>query len=96
MHITKSYLTNEKLSVKVNVNFNYGDREMKLSEKVSEISKIDSDIAYLKDEYEENKLWGSCPDGDVRFESMLEWLHANQHKVEHMIMVANKIEGLSK
>ncbi|QAY18001.1 DNA polymerase III beta subunit [Pseudoalteromonas phage C7] len=29
-HITKSYLTNEKLSVKVNVNFNYGDREMKI------------------------------------------------------------------
>ena len=47
--------------------------------------------AYLRDGYNENKLYGNR-DGEVEFDTMLEWLFENQHEVEMMVEMANKIE----
>lgn len=69
---------------------------MKLKEKVAQVGAISKDVEYLRDQYFGMTLWGSCPDGDVKFDDLIQWLFDNQHDVEHMISVANKIEELSK
>lgn len=67
-----------------------------MEDKIKLISSIDGDLAFLREEYEKTKLWGSCPDGDVKFETVMEWLSKNKHAVEHMIKVGDNIKQLSK
>lgn len=62
----------------------------------NKITSISSDVEYLKGEYEQVKLWGSCPDGDVKFGQIANWLYENQYLVEHMIKVSNDLKELNK
>lgn len=62
----------------------------------NKITRISNDVEYLREEYEQVKLWGSCPDGDVKFGKIASWLYENQHIVEHMIKVANDLKELDK
>ena len=67
-----------------------------MNDKISKIKKIAADTDYLKDEYEKVKLWGSCPDGDLKFESLMEWLSSedNIYMIEHMIKVSKEIKEI--
>ncbi len=67
-----------------------------MQDKIAIISKVKNDLDYLRSQYEPVKLWGSCPDGDVKFESFMEWLsdEDNQYMVEFMINTAKVIKGL--
>lgn len=69
-----------------------------MSDKISKIKKIAADTDYLKDEYEKVKMWGCCPDGDVKFESLMGWLSNNDniYMIEHMIKVSKEIQQLTK
>lgn len=62
--------------------------------KIEAIQKINDDCDYLRGEYDLIKLWGSCPDGDVKFDSLIEWLAENADVVEHMISTSKKIKEL--
>lgn len=66
-----------------------------MKDKIKLISSLDSDLKYLSEEYDRVKLWGDNPDGDVKFERLMEWLHENKHAVEHMIKVGDDIKRLS-
>jgi len=67
-----------------------------MNDKISKIKKIAADTDYLSDEYEKVKLWGSCPDGDLKFESLMEWLsnEDNIYMIEHMIKVSKEIKSI--
>ena len=64
--------------------------------KISKMKKIVADTDYLKDQYETVKLWGKCPDGDVEFESLMEWLsnEDNIYMIEFMIKVSKEIKEI--
>ena len=66
-------------------------------DKIALINQISNDVNYLEGEYENKKLWGSRPDGDVKFSSMMEWLgnDDNIDLLEHMIKVSKDIKRLS-
>ncbi len=65
-------------------------------DKISKMKSIVSDIDYLKGEYEVVKLWGCCPDGDLKFEMLMEWLAIddNVYIIEHMIKVSKEIKEI--
>lgn len=67
-----------------------------MSDKISKIKKLASDADYLKEEYEKSKMWGNCPDGDLKFESLMEWLsnEDNVYMIEFMIKVSKEIKAL--
>ena len=60
------------------------------------IKRISGNIEYLKDEYESKKLWGSRHDGDVKFNSLMEWLSDEDNilLLESMIEVSKDIKKL--
>lgn len=68
-----------------------------MKDKLAKISKINDDVKYLKDEYEKVKMWGDNLDGDLKFESLMEWLsyEDNIYMIEHMIKVSKDIKALS-
>ncbi len=66
----------------------------KFKDRVNKIKSVSDDIKYLDEEYSQSVLYGSAPGGDVRFESLMEWLLENSYNVEHMIKVARKIQEL--
>jgi len=68
-----------------------------MDDKISKMKKIVADTDYLRDEYEKVKLWGSNPDGDLKFESLMEWLSKedNIYMIEHMIKVSKEINILT-
>ena len=66
----------------------------KAADKIKSIKQINSDLEYLKGEYDSYKLWGHCPDGDVKFENLLAWLVEHKYDVEHMIKVGTQLEEL--
>ena len=65
-----------------------------MTSKISKMKNLVQESDYLKDEYEPIKLCGSCPDGDVPFDKMMEWLAANEHVVEHMLKVSKEINSI--
>lgn len=65
-----------------------------MQDKIGTIGSLNSDLKYLSDEYEAVKMWGVCPDGDVRFVSIMEWLAENEHLALHMIKVSKVIKEL--
>lgn len=67
-----------------------------MDDKITKITKINADIKYLKDEYERVKMWGSCPDGDLKFEALMEWLSNddNVYTIEFMIKVSKAIKSI--
>ena len=69
-----------------------------MTDKISKMKKIVADTDYLKDEYEKVKMWGDCPDGDLKFEKLMEWLSndVNVYMMEFMIKVSKEIQLLTK
>jgi len=69
-----------------------------MTDKISKMKKIVADTDYLKDEYEKVKMWGGCPDGDLKFEKLMEWLSndVNVYMMEFMIKVSKEIQLLTK
>ena len=67
-----------------------------MKDKLKNISKVNDDIKYLKDEYEKVKMWGSNPDGDLKFEVLMDWLdnEDNVYMVEHMIKTIKIIKDI--
>ena len=65
-----------------------------MKDKIKKMKNLIQESDYLRDEYEPVKLWGDCPDGDVKFDRMMEWLVANEHVVEHMLKVSKEINEL--
>lgn len=60
-----------------------------------EITKLSDDLKYLKDEFEsQNKLWGSCPDGYVALDTMIEYCKENDYLLEHIIKVAKQVNSI--
>jgi hypothetical protein len=68
-----------------------------MDDKISKMKKIVDDTDYLKDEYEKVKMWGDCPDGDLKFERLMEWLSNNDnvYMMEFMIKVSKEINQLT-
>tara|TARA_R110002096_G_C14216228_1_gene690435 strand:- start:30 stop:212 length:183 start_codon:yes stop_codon:yes gene_type:complete len=60
------------------------------------MKKIVTDTDYLRDEYERVKMWGNNPDGDLKFESLMEWLsnEDNIYMMEFMIKVSKEIKSI--
>ena len=67
---------------------------MSVKEKIEKISKIESDLKYLRSEYKNITLWGSAPDGDVKFDSLIEWLAKNEHTVDFMLKTAKSLDDI--
>ena len=65
-----------------------------MEDKIKIIKRLSQDAEYLRNEYETIKLWGSCPDGDVKFDKLMEWLVKNDYLVEHMIKVSKEIHSI--
>jgi hypothetical protein len=68
-----------------------------MDDKISKMKKIVADTDYLKDEYGKVKMWGECPDGDLKFEKLMEWLSSedNVYMMEFMIKVSKEINQLT-
>ncbi len=64
-------------------------------EQVSNITKLSAEINNFRDCYKSCKLYSSPPDGDVRVETILEWLTENPHMAEIAIEIS-KLEGVVK
>lgn len=62
-----------------------------MKDKISEMARLVSECKYLSEEYQRVKLWGQCPDGDVCFESIMEWMSKNDALVEHMLSIAKQV-----
>jgi len=65
-----------------------------MKEKMEKISRVESDLKYLRDEYKSIALWGSSPDGDVRFETLIEWLAENGDTVDLMLKTAKALNDI--
>ena len=65
-------------------------------DKINKISKINDDLNYLRDEYKLVQMSGCVPDGELRFEKLMEWLSENEnyYLIEHMIKVNKDIKSL--
>ena len=62
--------------------------------KIEKIKDVNNNIEWLRDEYNSITLWGSCPDGDVKFEAFIEWLGKNSDNIEYMIKLAKDMDEL--
>ena len=69
---------------------------MKPSEKATLISKTNDYLSYLREEYNRCVLWGSDPDGDVKFEQLIDWLSKDQnsYNMDHLIKVIRDMEKI--
>ena len=67
-----------------------------MDDKISKMKKIVADTDYLRDEYEKVKMWGACPEGDLTFEMLMQWLSNddNVYMMEHMIKVSKEIKEI--
>ena len=45
-----------------------------MEDKIEVLSKLTCDLDYLREEYNAIHLSGSCPDGDVKFNTLMGWL----------------------
>lgn len=70
------------------------DMTLDVQDKLKKMQKLTQDCDYLRDEYEQVKLWGSCPDGDVKFEKLMGWLSKNDDIVSHMLKVSKEINEI--
>tara|TARA_R100000541_G_C1897352_1_gene84098 strand:- start:102322 stop:102522 length:201 start_codon:yes stop_codon:yes gene_type:complete len=51
---------------------------------------LSNNITYLKEEFE-GKLWGSCPDGDVKLYQMLEFAREYDWLLEDIIKLSKEL-----
>jgi len=67
---------------------------IKMKDKISKMKNAIKETDYLRDEYNSIKLWGDNPDGDVKFEKLMEWLAENDYIVEYMLKVSKDIKAI--
>tara|TARA_R100001143_G_scaffold39707_1_gene36298 strand:- start:238 stop:435 length:198 start_codon:yes stop_codon:yes gene_type:complete len=65
-----------------------------MKEKIKKISKIENDLNYLRGEYKNIVLWGTIPDGDVSFESLIEWFANNEDVAKFMLDTAKELNEI--
>ena len=65
-----------------------------MKDKITKMKELSHNVDYLRDEYEQIKLWGSFPDGAVAFEKIMQWLVDNEWVVHHMLQVSQEINSL--
>ncbi len=66
-----------------------------MKNKTQGIIALAEDLIYLKGELEgESKLYGSCPDGYVTLDAMIEYCKENDHLLEHIIKVARQVNNV--
>ena len=65
-----------------------------MKDKMKKISKVESDLKYLRGEYKDIVLWGSAPDGDVKFDSLMEWFGKNEDTVDYMLKTAKALNDI--
>ena len=64
---------------------------MKTEDKINMIKRMHSDIEYASSEFE-GKLFGSKPDGDVKFHQMVEFAKENDWLLEMIIKIAKELD----
>ena len=62
-----------------------------IEEKLKEISKLSNDIEYIQSEFR-GKLFGSCPDGDVKIHQMIHFAKEYDWLLEMIIDVSKKLD----
>ena len=65
-----------------------------MKKKMEKIHKVESDLNYLRGEYNNITLWGNAPDGDVKFDSLIEWLAENELTVDFMLKTAKALNDI--
>lgn len=65
-----------------------------MKEKMEKIRKLENNLKYLRGEYSNITLWGSAPDGDVKFDSLIEWLAKNEDTVDFMLKTAKELNDI--
>lgn len=65
-----------------------------MKDKIESIGKINSDLEYLRGEYENITLFGRTPDGDVEFSKLIEWLAENEDTVDFMLKTAKALKDI--
>lgn len=61
-----------------------------IEQKINETKQLASDIEYLQKEFE-GKLYGSCPDGDVKLHQMIAFAKEYDYILEHIIKISKNI-----
>jgi len=65
-----------------------------MKDKMKNIKNIERDLSYLRVEYNNITLWGSAPDGDVKFDSLIEWIAKNEDTVCLMLRTAKALNDI--
>ena len=60
---------------------------------INDIQKVGKQLEEMSKDYNSATLWGSAPDGDVKFNDLMEWIVENDNLVEYMLSVAKKIKS---
>ena len=63
----------------------------KVEEEINKVKKLSSEIDYLEDEFN-GRLYGSCPDGDVKLFQMIAFAKEYGWLLEHIIKVAEELD----
>mgnify|MGYP003663371345 CR=1 FL=1 len=58
--------------------------------KLKELSKLSDEIKYVEEEFNQ-KLWGSCPDGDVKLHQMIDFAKEYDWLLEMIINLSKKV-----
>lgn len=66
--------------------------KMTIQTKMQMIGQIESNLTLLNEDYKKRPLWGSAPDGDVSFGSLIHWLAEN----ENLDIIVNTVKDLNK
>lgn len=67
----------------------------KTQKKIANINQFASQFEYVKSEFNE-RLFGSCPDGDVTLEQMLEFIDENEGLLEMILDLSKQLKQINQ
>lgn len=67
----------------------------KTQKKIANINQFASQFDYVKSEFSE-KLFGSCPNGDVTLEQMLQFIDENDGLIEMILELSKQLKQISQ
>lgn len=67
----------------------------KIKDKIAVINQFSSQFDYVKSEFQ-GKLFGSCPDGDVTLEQILQFIDENDGLLEMILELSNKLKQINQ
>lgn len=65
-----------------------------VTKKTNNISKFASQFDYVKSELQ-GRLFGSCPDGDVTLEQMLQFIEDNEGLLEMILELSKQLKEIT-